>query len=181
MSSGGAKFLSKKVKDTNIVVVKPAGEGETDPHTALLHAIADDDKTEILWFTRTLRPERNLIHPAEAFLQGIKELRPAPVFNTFNVKKAKERRLIKQEYDRKKHLERRKAAVAPTAAFKDALNPRKLPRNYHTSETGDEEVRLLGASLEERKMAKRKYKYDKTKPFFTKWKKKKVQSIGKGL
>ncbi|EPY31004.1 hypothetical protein STCU_03699 [Strigomonas culicis] len=170
-----SQTLEKRIKGTNIVVQKSAADDISDPFLATLNTIQPDDQTEILWWSRTLRPERNLIHPAEAFLQGIKELRPAPVFNTFDVKKAKMRRMVKQERDRKTFLARRQAAVAPTAAYRAAMNPHKLQRGFGGQNVQDEEIKMLGAPK------KKNAKENNNKLFFNKWKKAKVQSIGKGL
>lgn len=182
------KQLRKTVRGTNIVVQKNASDGVRDPCIMLLHGIAADDATEVLWFNRNLRPSKNLIHPSEGFLQGIKALRPAAVFNTFDLKKSKLRRLAKQHKDKLTATARRRREVAPTAAFRAAIDPRKVPRigGHATAE----EVRVLSrGDKKTRKSAKKATNGGdeaaeggkKKKEFFTKWRKQKAKKIGKGL
>lgn len=177
------KHLRKTIKGTNIVVQKNAADGVKDADLALLHSIAADDATEVLWFNRNLRPSKNLIHPSEIFLQGIKTLRPAAVFNTFDLKKSKLRRLAKQQKDKMKALERRKKEVAPTAAFRAAIDPHKVPRTGGHATA--EETRLFsrGTSKKQKKAGKKADAgaSSQEKSFFTKWRKEKAKKIGKGL
>lgn len=176
--------LRKTVKGTNIVIQKSAADGVKDADIALLHAIAGDDPTEVLWFNRNLRPSKNLIQPSEIFLQSIKTLRPAAVFNTFDVKKSKLRRLAKQQKDKAKAMARRKKEVAPTAAFRAAIDPHKVPRTGSLATA--EETRLLTRATS-KKAAKKKKKdaaessSSPKKSFFVKWRKEKAMKIGKGL
>lgn len=166
-----AKELKKYVKGTNIVVEKLESYGIDDACLGMLNSIANDDLTEIQWFKSTLRPQRNLVHPSEAFIQSIKALRPAAIFNTFDIKKAKLRRLAKQNKDKKKALDRRKKEIVPTAAFKASVNPHKIPRTGgHATE---DEIRFLSRG--------KKKKSESTKGYFTKWKKEKAQKIGKKI
>lgn len=164
-----AKELKKYVKGTNIIVRKKSTDGVENEETVLLNSILNDDLTELKWFHKTLRPERNLVHPSEAFLHSIKALRPAVVFNTFDIKKAKLRRLTKQQKDKKKALARRMKEVAPTAAFKASINPHKTPRA--SAHPPEEEIRFLARG-------KSPAKASKEKTFFTKWKKEKSKKIG---
>lgn len=134
---------ARAIKGTNIEVralqTPEDHENFTEKTIALLKSIDADDRTEELWL-RTLRPERSLIHPAEAFLQGIKKLRPALDFNTFDLNKAKKRRVAKRERDQAVAQKRRDAKMVPTAAMR-AINARKQTRTGgHATE---EEVRFL--------------------------------------
>lgn len=166
------KELKKYIKGTNIRVEKKSTDGIRDENTVLLNSILNDDLTELKWFHNTLRPQRNLVHPSEAFLHSIKALRPAVVFNTFDIKKAKLRRLTKQQKEKKKALERRMKEVAPTAAYKASANPHKTPRTGdHATE---EEIRFLSRG-------KRPVDSTSRKIFFKKWKKEKSKRIGKKI
>ena len=138
---------SRRVKGTNITVQKLTPSGETHQNdlsslgrkrqrtavaesNAAMHIfcnIHSDPQEEVRWFEKTFRPERMLIHPSEAYLQGLKKLRPALHFNTFDVVKAKGRRVSKQQQDQAAAKKRREALVAPTAALKAALNSKRLP------------------------------------------------------
>lgn len=173
--SGAPKQLKKYVKDSNIIVEKSTGDGLDDKDIALLHSIDNDDATELEWYQRTLRPQRNLVHPSDAFSQSVKALRPAAVFNTFDIKKAKLRRLTKQQTDKKKAMERRKREIAPTAAFKASMNPHKTPRLG--GRPPDEEVRFLSRS----KKSNTSESKDGNKMFFKRWKNEKIKKIGKKL
>ncbi|KAG5507866.1 hypothetical protein JIQ42_07157 [Leishmania sp. Namibia] len=183
------KALHKRVKGTNVEVRKEVTDN-TDAPLALLYSIHADDETELRWFHNTLRPERNLIHPSDAFLHGIKELHPAAVFNTFDLKKAKLRRLTKHEKDKATAMKRRKKEVAPTAAYKAAVNPHKTPRTGGAAPA--DEVRVLSRGMNKAQKAQSRtraaYKSGKAvdasnapKTFFTKWKKRKQEKIGRGL
>lgn len=165
-----SKVVRKQIKGTNIVVehVAPSSNG------SLLCQIGNDDQTELEWYHQTLRPVKNLTHPSEAFLQSIKALRPAAVFNTFDQKKAKLRRLVKQKKDQKKALERRKKEVAPTAAFKASVNPHKIPR---VGTSSGEETRFLTRSQKSHKNTGEK----KEKMFYKNWKQSKTKNIGKKI
>ncbi|PBJ72510.1 hypothetical protein BCY84_15527 [Trypanosoma cruzi cruzi] len=167
----------KFIKGTNIIVQKSATDGVEDAHLRMMYAIAADDKNEVLWWRNTLRPERNLTHPSEAFLQGIKALRPSARFNTFDIEKARLRRLVKQKKDKHRFLERRKREVAPTAAMKASINPHKVPRTG--GQAPDEEIRFLSRG---RKSSTQSAPNEtEKKGYFHKWKKRKMQKIGKGL
>lgn len=166
------KKLKKYIKGTNIRVEKKSTDGIQDANTVLLNSILNDDLTELKWFHNTLRPQRNLVHPCEAFLHSIKALRPAGVFNTFDIKKAKLRRLTKQQKDKKKALERRMKEIAPTAAYKASANPHKTPRTG--GHAAEEEIRFLSRG-------KKSLKTAVGQPFFKKWKKEKSKKIGKKL
>jgi hypothetical protein len=89
--------------------------------------IKEDPAVEINWVEKTLRPERLLTHPAQAYIEGLKTVRPALHFNTFDAAKARDRRVRKQLQDQASAKQRKAALVAPTAALKAALNPKKLP------------------------------------------------------
>ncbi|ORC85447.1 uncharacterized protein TM35_000351910 [Trypanosoma theileri] len=167
----------KFIKGTNIVVQKNATDGVYNEHLSLMYSIAADDQEEVMWWNNTLRPERNLTHPSDAFLQGIKALRPAACFNTFDIQKARLRRLVKQEKDKRKFLIRRKKEVAPTAAMKASLNPHKVPRTG--GRAPEEELRLLSRGKKSSK--KNTTNESDKKKYFHKWKKQKLQKIGKGL
>eukprot|EP00796_Vickermania_ingenoplastis_P010675 gene10675-7419_t len=166
---GALKELKKRVKGSNITVEKAANDGVEDESLVLLHSIANDDQAEVQWYQKNLRPARNLVHPSEAFIQGIKALRPAAVFNTFDIKKAKLRRLTKQQKDKRKAMDRRKKEIAPTAAFKASINPHKTPRvgGHATAE----EARFLSRGK------KRIDSKEGKKEFFKKWKKEKAKKI----
>jgi hypothetical protein len=148
---------SKAVKGTNIVVKRSIPVLELqDPSEriiSLIRSIDADDRQEVLWM-RTLRPERNLIRPEEAFLQGIKTLRPAFRFNTFDVNKMNERRNQKRIRDQKIADERRRSRMAPTAAIKAVTNPKKLPSG--SSATEEEKKFLLRDKEMKRKALKKK-------------------------
>ncbi len=90
-------------------------------------SIQRDPSDALQWLEQTLRPQRNLVRPSEAYVQGLKVVRPALHFNTFNAEKAKCRRVDKQRKDQSNATQRRKAMMAPTAALKAALNPKRLP------------------------------------------------------
>ncbi|KAK7198300.1 hypothetical protein NESM_000787500 [Novymonas esmeraldas] len=184
------KALHKRVKGTNIEVRKEVVDDTTDTSLALLHSIHADDETELRWFHSALRPERNLIHPADAFLHGIKALRPATVFNTFDVKKAKLRRLTKHEKDKATAMTRRKKEVAPTAAYKAAVNPHKTPRTGGAAPADEARVLSRGMNKTQRAHSRTRAAHkagrvvdgaDAPKTFFTKWKKRKQEKIGRGL
>ena len=104
-------------------------------------SIHSDPQEELRWFDKTFRPERLLIHPSEAYLQGLKKLRPALHFNTFEVAKAKGRRVAKQQQDQAAAKKRREALVAPTAALKAVQNPKRLPPG--SAATSDEQGLLM--------------------------------------
>lgn len=192
MAHVAPKALHKRIKGTNVEVQKAVTDDNTDTRLALLYAIAADDETELRWFHNTLRPERNLVHPSDAFLQGIKSLRPAAVFNTFDMAKAKLRRMTKHEKDKATALQRRKKEMAPTAAYKAAVNPHKTPRTG--GQATAEEVRVLSRGMnKEQRMRSRTRAARKagraaggkeggeTKKYFTKWKQQKKEKIGRGL
>ncbi|CBZ23268.1 conserved hypothetical protein [Leishmania mexicana MHOM/GT/2001/U1103] len=184
------KALHKRVKGTNVEVRKEVTDDSTDAHLALLYSIHADDETELRWLHNTLRPERNLVHPSDAFLHGIKALQPAAVFNTFDAQKAKLRRLTKYEKDKASAMKRRKEEMAPTAAYKAAVNPHKTPRTGGAAPA--DEVRVLSRGMNKaqkaRSRARTAHKSGKVvsdaeapKAFFTKWKKRKQEKIGRGL
>ncbi|CCW64558.1 unnamed protein product [Phytomonas sp. EM1] len=178
MSIHGPKRLQKNIKRTNIVVQKVPSYEVENQSLAMLHLIDTDDTTELLWFHNTLRPRRNLIASSKLFLQGIKALQPASQFNTFDLRKLKLRRLAKQRKDTLKALERRKE-IAPTAVYRAAVNPHKVPRTGGRA-TEDE----AGFMLRGRTQGKQKADEvgDKGSPqYFIKWRKQKFQKIGKGL
>ncbi|ESL10972.1 hypothetical protein TRSC58_01287 [Trypanosoma rangeli SC58] len=177
VANAAPRQRKKFVKGTNIIVQKSATDGVQDAHLRMMYAISADDKSEAVWWENTLRPERNLTHPSEAFLHGIKALRPSARFNTFDAQKARLRRLVKQEKDKRKWLKRRQKEVAPTAAMKASVNPHKVPRTGGHAPA--EEVRLLSRG---RKSSKKSTTSDtEKKEYFHKWKKRKLQKIGKGL
>ncbi|CAM41516.1 conserved hypothetical protein [Leishmania braziliensis MHOM/BR/75/M2904] len=181
------KALHKRIKGTNVEVRKEVTDDNTDAQSALLYSIHADDETELRWLHNTLRPERNLVHPSDAFLRGIKTLHPAAIFNTFDVKKAKLRRLTKHERDKATAMKRRKEEVAPTAAYKAAVNPHKTPRTGGAAPA--DEVRVLSRGMNKSQKARSRrraaHKSGKVaeapKTFFTKWKKRKQEKIGRGL
>ncbi|KPA75499.1 hypothetical protein ABB37_08396 [Leptomonas pyrrhocoris] len=191
MTHVAPKALHKRIKGTNVEVRKDVTDDNTDAQLALLYSIGADDETELHWFHNTLRPERNLVHPSDAFLHGIKVLRPAAVFNTFDVKKAKLRRLTKHEKDKITAMTRRKTEMAPTAAYKAAVNPHKTPRTG--GQAPIEEVRVLSRGMSKAQKARSRarvaHKAGTTsggaasgqKTYFTKWKKRKQERIGRGL
>lgn len=92
-------------------------------------------------------------------------------------------------------LERRKQRVAPAAALKAALNPHRIPRTG--TEVPDDEARFLSrgkvkknkkqssadaTSNNKNKNSSSSSKSDKGNvKYFTKWRKKKAERIGKGL
>lgn len=174
MTQATPKDLHKHVKGTNIEVHKSAADGDdVSKHLRLLYSINPDDENELRWFHATLRPERNLVHPSDSFLQGIKALHPAAVFNTFDMKKAKLRRLTKHEKDKLSAVQRRKKEMTPTAAYKASVNPHKTPRTGGAAPM--EEVRLLSRG-------KKQASNPATKtPYFVRWKARKVGKIGRGL
>lgn len=135
---------ARQISGTNIrvkAVEAPASSHQsfTDRTLALMHSIEPDDRNEVAWM-QTLRPERSLIHPAEAFLQGIKKLRPALHFNTFDETKLASRRAAKRQKENRAANKRREARMAPTAAMK-SVNLKKIPRTGgHATQ---EEVNLL--------------------------------------
>ncbi|RNF00235.1 uncharacterized protein Tco025E_08849 [Trypanosoma conorhini] len=177
VASAVPRQRKKFVKGTNIIVQKSATDDVQDAHLSMTYAIAADDKSEAAWWQNTLRPERNLTHPSEAFLQGIKALRPSARFNTFDAQKARLRRLVKQEKDKRAWLQRRTREVAPTAAMKASVNPHKVPRTGGHAPA--EEVRLLSRG---RKPAKKRTTNEpEKKEYFHKWKKRKLQKIGRSL
>lgn len=118
-------------------------------------------------------------------MQGIKTLRPALNFHTFDLAKSKLRRLAKQEKDKMTALERRKQRVAPTAALKAALNPHRILRTG--TEAPDDEARFLSRGKSKNKKHARTSHSNTSKSdkgntkYFTKWRKKKAERIGKGL
>lgn len=191
MTHVAPKALHKRIKGTNVEVRKEVTDDNTDAQLALLYSISADDETELRWFHNTLRPERNLVHPSDAFLQGIKALRPAAVFNTFDVKKAKLRRLTKHEMDKASALQRRKKEMAPTAVYKAAVNPHKTPRTG--GQAPADEVRVLSRGMSKEQKARSRARVAKkaakasgasageSKGYFTKWKKRKQEKIGRGL
>lgn len=191
MTHVAPKALHKRIKGTNVEVRKEVTDDNTDARLALLYSIGADDETELRWFHNTLRPERNLVHPSDAFLHGIKNLRPAAVFNTFDVKKAKLRRLTKHEKDKATAMQRRKKEMAPTAAYKAAVNPHKTPRTG--GQAPAEEVRLLSRGMNKEQKARSRSRVarkanatsgkgaSEDKTYFTKWKKRKNEKIGRGL
>jgi len=149
------KFLV--VKNTNIRVQKstPPITAASASHAdrcntalAIMCSIEADPVNEAEWFDRTFRPERNLIHPSEAFLHGIKRLSPAIHFNTFNADIARSRRIAKQQQDQASAKKRKAALVAPTVAMKAALNPKKLPAG---SKATDDESRFLSRGKENKR------------------------------
>jgi len=174
MMQATPKDLRKHLKGTNVEIHKDAADGnDVSRQLQLLYAIHPDDENELRWFHATLRPERNLVHPCDSFLQGIKALRPAAVFNTFDVKKAKLRRLTKHEKDKLSALQRHKKEVVPTVAYKASVNPHKTPRTGGAAPV--EEVRLL--SRGKKKVAGA----ETDKSYFVRWKAKKAGKIGRGL
>lgn len=190
MTHVAPKALHKRVKGTNVEVRKAAADDATDAQLALLYSIHADDETELRWYHNTLRPERNLVHPADAFLHGVKTLHPAAVFNTFDVKRAKLRRLTKQERDKATALTRRKKEMAPTAAYKAAVNPHKTPRTGGAATAGEVRVLSRGMNAKQRAHSRNRAAHkagkadagpDAPKAFFTKWKKRKQEKIGRGL
>ena len=92
----------------------------------ILREIAQDDQDEAQWLDK-LRPDKNLIHPSEAFAQGIKRLRPAISFNTYDPKKAKAQRRLRQAKAKEAYEKRRSQRVVPTVGLKNAMNPHKVP------------------------------------------------------
>lgn len=158
MAGGGKKVRRRAIQGTNIVVqslTDAAGSSTghsggissssstttfADASMRLLHTIDRDDPTERKWL-ETLRPERSLIHPAEAFLQGIKKVRPALDFNTFRMKKSKARRVARREQEQTKALQRRDARMVPTALMR-SINAKKGPKGG-TGHATEDEIRML--------------------------------------
>ncbi|CCW66625.1 unnamed protein product [Phytomonas sp. Hart1] len=178
MSIQTPRELKKNIKGTNIIVQKDRLDGIKNENLAMLYSIDADEATELMWFHNTLRPSKNLIAPSKLFLQGIKALQPAAQFNTFDMKKSKLRRLTKQRKDILKAMEKRKQ-ITPTAAYRTAVNPHKVPRiGGHMPE---DEVRFLSRGAKQGK-SKAAEGGDKDSPqYFTKWRKRKIHKIGKGL
>lgn len=158
----------KAIPGTNIRVqrlVPLADSQQADPTQhiiSLYESIEQDDTLERSW-ARTLRPARSLIHPAEAFAQGIKVLRPALVFSTFQADKAKARRLARREREQNVAKQRRAARMTPTAAMKATMNMKKVPRTG--GQATAEETRILsrGSKAKKAKTAGGVKKQEKTK------------------
>jgi hypothetical protein len=114
----------RRIANTNIVVASLAEAAH--PTIALWNSVGRDDEADAAWF-KTLRPRHMLVDPAEAFNLGVKLLRPAIQFATFDAALAKRRRAQR----RAKHAEateaNKAARLAPPKALKAALNPKKLP------------------------------------------------------
>lgn len=113
---------SKKIRNTNITVQYDAAVDTRSP-AYLLSQIRPDDQGEVHWAVKQ-RPLQNMIHPAEAFNEGIKTLRPAVMFNTYDEGKAKTRRLHNQREQQKRTVAYRAKAVKASEALK-ALGDRK--------------------------------------------------------
>lgn len=140
-------FSGTNIRVRAVDVPANAQQNFNDRTLALMHAIDTDVREELDWM-KTLRPARSLIHPAEAFLQGIKKLRPALHFNTFDESKLASRRASKRQKEKRAALKRRDERMAPTAAMK-AVNLKKTPRTGgHATE---EEVRFLSRGKENKR------------------------------
>jgi len=143
--------MLKKIKGTNISVksLRPSTFSnqlsehstlrfESDPFNLqtqeLLHSLKSDDPGEIRWL-QSLRPEKCLTHPSEAFTQGIKKLRPAIHFNSYDGKLVRKQRLKRQKAQLAAYEARRKAQVVPTIGMKTALNPHKIPTDGQLAAT----------------------------------------------
>lgn len=112
----------KKIRNTNIRV-QYIEAVDTKSAAYLLGLIKADDQQEVAWMTKQ-RPLQNMIHPAEAFNQGIKSLKPAVMFNTYSEDKAKERRLFNQKLQAKRTKAYRAKNVKASEVLK-ALGDRK--------------------------------------------------------
>jgi hypothetical protein len=122
-----------------------------------LAALQPDDDVELSWINR-LRPRRALIAPAEAFSQAVKRLMPALDFNTYDEALAKSRRAERRERQERVTAERRAQQVAPTAAMRAALDPKKLPKDNAASELPEEQEvfdLLSGRAAYDRKRERR--------------------------
>jgi hypothetical protein len=119
--------LTPSLKNTASSAAAVSGQAASSTAMHIFCSVHEDPSDELKWHEKTLRPERLLVHPSEAFVEGLKKVRPALHFNTFDSAKAKERRVQKQKQDQANAKERRAALVAPTAALKVALNPKRLP------------------------------------------------------
>jgi hypothetical protein len=90
-----------------------------------LYDLLPDDEGEAAWLGN-LRPQRCLVHPSEAFAQGIKLLRPAIQFNTFDAKKAKERRREHEAQARATYEKKKASQMVPGVGLLNAPNARKI-------------------------------------------------------
>lgn len=141
------------VRGTNIAVTHLPDDSSVNANDRVIRMIKSidvDDDLEVNW-TKTLRPERSLIHPAEAFLQGQKKLRPSLVFSTFDSTKAKSRRAARRVKEQTKALHRRTEKMAPTAAMK-AVNLRKIPKTG--GHATNEEAEFLSRGKANKRMLK---------------------------
>lgn len=118
----------KRIAGTNIVAkrLEDRSSDANEEKVRLLRLLQSDDPREMAWLAQQ-RPEPRLQNAAEAFLQGVKKLRPAINFNTFDAKKARSTRRRKQEQHEEATKERRAKRITPTVAMKAALNPRRVP------------------------------------------------------
>lgn len=128
----GAKSTQKEIKGTNIVV--KADRTRTTNQTVNLWLSVPTIRSEDLdskdpgaQFFNSLRPEKKLIDPSEAFAQATKTLRPAVKFNTFDKNIAKKNRQAKRDLHSKATAKRREERMAPNPTLRAALNPKKLP------------------------------------------------------
>ena len=78
-------------------------------------------------FLQSLRPDKKLIDPTEAFVQATKTLRPAVRFNTYDKDIARKNRQAKREKHAKATARNREERMAPNPTLRAALNPKKLP------------------------------------------------------
>jgi hypothetical protein len=143
----GRTFAGTNLHIKAVDVPASAHQNFTERTLALMHSIDADDNNELSWM-KTLRPARSLIHPAEAFLQGIKKLRPALHFNTFDESKLASRRSAKRQKEKRAALKRRDERMVPTVAMK-AVNLKKIPRTGGHATT--EEVKFLSRGKENKR------------------------------
>lgn len=118
---------ARAIANTNITLQRLTPHEVDLTPIGVLSAIRPDVISEAAWFNETFRPQQNLMPAIEAFLQSIKRVGAARDFASFDQDKAKQRRQKKFERDKQVAAERRAKAVAPTAALRAALNPKKLP------------------------------------------------------
>eukprot|EP00758_Cryptobia_borreli_P019588 Tbor_TRINITY_DN870_c0_g1::TRINITY_DN870_c0_g1_i1::g.26690::m.26690 len=117
--------MERHINNTNIHVSVDTDALIHNRYIRLYSSIQPDDHVEILW-QEAQRPLMNLIHPAEAFNQGNKSLKPAVMFNTYDPKLANSRRLQKQAQQKKKTEEYRKQRVTPVFAIKAQVDRKKM-------------------------------------------------------
>ncbi len=152
----GLTSTSKEIKGTNIVV--KANRSRTTNSTVNLWisvpTIRPEDKASkdpSSVFFDSLRPEKKLIDPSEAFAQATKTLRPAVKFNTYDKKIAKKNRQAKRDLHAQATAKRREERMAPNPALRAALNPKKLPpASMITNEDQIEANELMDSARQER-------------------------------